>query len=270
MGKSMMRFCSIASGSSGNCIYVGGGNTHILIDAGCSKKKIVEGLKELDLELKDISALFITHEHSDHIGGLKVLLKNSEMPVYATKGTFEGIKDKDTNSLLADRQKTIVRAEEAVSIRELSVKPFTVSHDALEPVCYRVDSANASAAVATDMGVFSDRLIKGLRGVDVLLLEANHDIRMLESGPYPYSLKKRISGSKGHLSNDSAKELLISLLHDDLKAVMLGHLSECNNLPELAYETVRVGIEMDDCPYKASDFKITVAGRTEPSVPIEF
>ena len=265
----MMRFCSIASGSSGNCIYVGSGNTHILIDAGCSKKKIVEGLKGLDLDLKDIDALFITHEHSDHIGGLKVLLKNSEMPVYATRGTFDGIKDKDTNSLLADRE-NIVRAEESVSLKELTVKPFEVSHDALEPVCYRVDSGNASAAVATDMGVFSDKIIRGLSGVDVLLLEANHDIRMLESGPYPYSLKRRILGDKGHLSNDSAKDLLVSLLHDNLKAVMLGHLSECNNLPELAYETVRVGIEMDECPYKASDFKITVVGRSEPGKLLEF
>ena len=266
----MMRFCSIASGSSGNCIYVGSGNTHILIDAGCSKKKIVEGLKGLDLDLKDIDALFITHEHSDHIGGLKVLLKNSEMPVYATRGTFDGIKDKDTNSLLADREKNIVKAEESVSLKELTVKPFEVSHDALEPVCYRVDSGNASAAVATDMGVFSDKIIRGLSGVDVLLLEANHDIRMLESGPYPYSLKRRILGDKGHLSNDSAKDLLVSLLHDNLKAVILGHLSECNNLPELAYETVRVGIEMDECPYKASDFKITVAGRSEPGKLLEF
>lgn len=266
----MMRFCSIASGSSGNCIYVGSGNTHILIDVGCSKKKIVEGLKGLDLDLKDIDALFITHEHSDHIGGLKVLLKNSEMPVYATRGTFDGIKDKDTNSLLADRGKNIVKAEESVSLKELTVKPFEVSHDALEPVCYRVDSGNASAAVATDMGVFSDKIIRGLSGVDVLLLEANHDIRMLESGPYPYSLKRRILGDKGHLSNDSAKDLLVSLLHDNLKAVILGHLSECNNLPELAYETVRVGIEMDECPYKASDFKITVAGRSEPGKLLEF
>lgn len=266
----MMRFCSIASGSSGNCIYVGSGNTHILIDAGCSKKKIVEGLNGLDLDLKDIDALFITHEHSDHIGGLKVLLKNSEMPVYATRGTFDGIKDKDTNSLLAEREKNIVKAEESVSLKELTVKPFEVSHDALEPVCYRVDSGNASAAVATDMGVFSDKIIRGLSGVDVLLLEANHDIRMLESGPYPYSLKRRIWGDKGHLSNDSAKDLLVSLLHDNLKAVMLGHLSECNNLPELAYETVRVGIEMDECPYKASDFKITVAGRNEPGKLLEF
>ena len=266
----MMRFCSIASGSSGNCIYVGSGNTHILIDAGCSKKKIVEGLKGLDLDLKDIDALFITHEHLDHIGGLKVLLKNSEMPVYATRGTFDGIKDKDTNSLLADREKNIVKTEESVSLKELTVKPFEVSHDALEPVCYRVDSGNASAAVATDMGVFSDKIIRGLSGVDVLLLEANHDIRMLESGPYPYSLKRRILGDKGHLSNDSAKDLLVSLLHDNLKAVMLGHLSECNNLPELAYETVRVGIEMDECPYKASDFKITVAGRSEPGKLLEF
>ena len=270
MGKSMMRFCSIASGSSGNCIYVGSGNTHILIDAGCSKKKIVEGLKGLDLDLKDIDALFITHEHSDNIGGLKVLLKNSEMPVYATRGTFDGIKDKDTNSLLAEREKNIVKAEESVSLKELTVKPFEVSHDALEPVCYRVDSGNASAAVATDMGVFSDKIIRGLSGVDVLLLEANHDISMLESGPYPYSLKRRILGDKGHLSNDSAKDLLVSLLHDNLKAVILGHLSECNNLPELAYETVRVGIEMDECPYKASDFKITVAGRSEPGKLLEF
>ena len=120
------------------------------------------------------------------------------------------------------------------------------------------------------MGVYDEYIVDNLQDLDAIMLEANHDIRMLESGPYPYSLKRRILGDKGHLSNDSAKDLLVSLLHDNLKAVMLGHLSECNNLPELAYETVRVGIEMDECPYKASDFKITVAGRSEPGKLLEF
>lgn len=266
-----MRLYSIASGSSGNCIYVGDDNTHLLIDAGCSRKKIVAGLNGIGLTLRDIDAVFITHEHSDHVGGLRVLLKNTDIDVYATAGTFNGIRDGATKDVMIDHGMNIVRADEPVMIRNLRVDPYHISHDVLEPVCYKVTGSAGSVAVATDLGCFDDYLTDRLAGVDVLLLEANHDIRMLQTGPYPYPLKRRILGDRGHLSNDAAGEFLIRLLHDNLKQVILGHLSAENNLPELAYETVRVGIEMDEaCPYHASDFKICVANRLEPTMAVSF
>ena len=256
-----MRLCSIASGSSGNCIYAGSGSTHMLVDAGCSRKKIVEGLHKLDLTPDDIDAVLITHEHSDHIGGLKTLLKAYDIPVYATEGTLAAIG--------LDETATSVRADEPVVIGDITIDPFAISHDAAEPVCYRLTNGTGSVAVATDMGCFDDYTVKHLQGVDALVLEANHDVRMLQTGPYPYMLKQRILGDRGHLSNDASGALLSRILHDNFKAVVLGHLSERNNLPELAYETVRLGIEMDDTPYNASDFRIIVAERSAPSPVVE-
>ena len=259
-----MRLMSIASGSSGNCIYLGSGTTHILVDAGCSKKKIVEGLNRLDLTLEDVDAVFLTHEHSDHIGGLKTLLKAREIPVYATAGTLGAIPFPEDA-----RAVNTIRADEPVILGDLTIDPVTICHDAAEPVCFRVENGTGAVAVATDMGCFDDYTVKHLSGVNALVIEANHDVRMLQTGPYPYHLKQRILGKNGHLSNDACGALLTKLLHDDLNTVMLGHLSERNNLPELAYETVRLEIEMNDTPYHASDFRLLVADRKEPSPVVE-
>ncbi len=258
-----MRFVSIASGSSGNCIYVGSEETHILIDAGISMKRIREGLNSLDLDLPDLSAIFVTHEHSDHIAGLKMILKHYDIPVYATGGTIAGIHASDKQAVMADKQFCTVAAEENVMLGDLMIRPMTISHDAMEPCAYRVYQDDKSVAVATDLGCYNDYTVNALQGMDAILLEANHDIRMLQAGPYPYQLKRRILGDRGHLSNEKSGELLCQLLHDNMKAIMLGHLSEQNNLPELAYETVRVGIEMGDNPYHGNDFPLMVASRSE-------
>ena len=158
-----------------------------------------------------------------------------------------------------------ISADTPFHIGDLTALPYRISHDAAEPVCYRVTDGKHVFALATDLGYFDDYTVAHLKNADVLMLEANHDVRMLQTGPYPYPLKQRILGDKGHLSNDASGTLLTSVLHDNLKAVMLGHLSECNNLPQLAYETVRLEIEMGDTPYHATDFKLTVAKRHEPS-----
>ena len=269
---------SIASGSSGNCIYAGSGSTHILVDAGCSRKKIVEGLRKLDLTPDDLDAVLVTHEHSDHIGGLQTLLKNVSVPLYATPGTFFAIRNSGGKSAqTADGTHWIdtcdireVHADAETVIGDITVDPFAISHDAAEPVCYKLTNGTGSVAVATDMGMFDDYTVKHLAGVDALVLEANHDVRMLQTGPYPYMLKQRILGDRGHLSNDASGALLSRILHDNFKAVVLGHLSERNNLPELAYETVRLEVEMGDCPYHASDFRMIVADRGVPSPVVEF
>ena len=150
-------------------------------------------------------------------------------------------------------------------IGDLTVKPFKIDHDAVDPVAYRVESGSKAVAVATDMGHFDQYTIDHLQKLDALLLESNHDVRMLETGPYPYYLKRRILGDHGHLSNENAGRLLNNILHDNLKKIFLGHLSKENNYAELAYETVRLEIDEGDCPYGASDFSISVASRDKMS-----
>lgn len=256
----MPRFASIASGSSGNSIYFGSDNTHILIDTGISNKRIEEGLKNLGLKVSDLSGILITHEHSDHIQGLKTLIKKYHIPIYATKGTLDYIKAKkiiEGNEDLCN----VISADTKITIDDIDASVFKISHDASEPVGFRLSTAGKSVAVATDMGVYDEYIVDELQDLDAILLEANHDIRMLEAGPYPYHLKRRILGSKGHLCNEIAGKLLARILNDNIKQVLLGHLSKENNYPSLAYETVKVEIDEADVEYRGSDFKIEVAKR---------
>ncbi|MCQ2540531.1 MAG: MBL fold metallo-hydrolase [Acetatifactor sp.] len=263
-----MRLCSIASGSSGNCIYVGSEATHLLIDAGISAKRVEEGLKELELTGRDIDGILVTHEHSDHIAGIGVLAKRYDIPIYATAGTIDAMKLYSGTKALDESLYTVIEEDKKFTLKDLIVNPMRISHDAAQPVGYRVSYGSKKVAVCTDLGVFNEYTVESLRGMDALLLEANHDVNMLQVGPYPYYLKRRILGDKGHLSNENSGKLLCKILHDDLKSVLLGHLSKENNLPELAYESVRMEINMSDVPYKAGDFDIRVAKRSEVTAPV--
>lgn len=256
-----MRFCSIASGSSGNCIYIGNGNTHLLIDTGISKKKIEEGLDKLGLTGNDITAILITHEHVDHIQGLGVFCRKYQVPIYATCGTVKGILDYKGLGRLPDGLLHEIKVGEPFKVQNIQVYPFAISHDANEPSAYRIESDGKKIAVATDLGEYDDKIVANLQGLDGILLEANHDVHMLEAGPYPFQLKRRILGRKGHLSNETAGQLLNELLHDKMKHIVLGHLSKENNYAELAYETVCCEVNMGDTPYNSGDFPITVAKR---------
>lgn len=264
-----MRLCSIASGSSGNCIYVGSDTTHLLVDIGISAKRAEQGLHTLGLTGRDLDGIFITHEHSDHISGLGVMARKYGLPIYATEGTIEAIKESKSLGKVDESLFCCVHADEKKSIKDLVVDPMRISHDAAQPVAYRIHYGNKKVGIATDLGIYNDYTAECLRDMDALLLEANHDVNMLQVGPYPYYLKKRILGDRGHLSNENSGKLLSRLLHDNLQTVMLGHLSQENNLPELAYETVRIEITMGDNSYKADDFPIQVARRNEPSPIIE-
>ena len=263
-----MRLCSIASGSSGNCIYVGSEATHLLIDAGVSCKRIEAGLRVLELDGRDVDGIFITHEHTDHIGGLGVIARKFEIPIYATRGTIEAMKRTSGLQNVNTELFHEVREDEKLVLKELTVNPMKISHDAAQPVGYRISHGSKRVAVCTDIGVYNDYTVECLRGMDALLLEANHDVNMLQVGPYPYYLKQRILGDRGHLSNENSGRLLCRILHDNLKTILLGHLSKENNLPELAYETVRMEIAMGDNPYKPEDFDIRVASRSEVTRPV--
>lgn len=256
-----MRLVSIASGSSGNCIYVGSDNTHILIDAGISCKRIEQGLHEIGIKGSELDGIMITHEHSDHVKGLGVLARKLGVPVYATQETLDEI---SAMKYLGEYQKELFHAvlpDVEFSVGELKLLPFSIDHDAANPVAYRVKNGRRQVAVATDMGHYDEYIIDHLQGLDAILLESNHDVNMLQTGPYPYYLKRRILGDHGHLSNENAGRLLNRVLHDNMKQILLGHLSKENNYEALAYETVKLEIDQGDCPYRGGDFPITVAKR---------
>ena len=265
-----MQLTSIASGSSGNCICVGTERTHVLIDAGVSGKRIESGLRALDLTTDDIEGILITHEHCDHIAGLGVMARRHGLPIYATKKTMEAILGISSLGKIDPGLFCPIEPETDFSIGDMQIPPIRVSHDAADPVAYLVRQGEKTAGVITDLGVYDERIVAELKDVDVLLLEANHDIKMLEVGPYPYPLKQRILGEKGHLSNSACGKLLSQILHDSFRTVMLGHLSKENNYPELAFQTVSVEVDMGDCPYRAKDFPIRVAPRDTISETIRF
>ena len=260
-----MRLCSIASGSSGNCIYAGSETTHLLVDTGISKKRIEQGLNTLDIKGEELNGILITHEHIDHIQGLGVFSRKYEIPIYATHGTIEGIKNCKSLGKMPEGLLHEIAVDQSLEVGDLTVNPFAISHDANEPSGYRIGQGDKSVAVATDIGIYDEYTVKNLKNVNALVLEANHDIHMLEVGPYPYPLKRRVMGDKGHLSNELSGRLLCDILHDDLKQVVLGHLSKENNYPELAYETVKLEVTLGDNPYKGEEIPMMVAKRDEVS-----
>ena len=256
-----MRIKSIASGSSGNAAYIGTDNTHILVDCGISRKRITEGLKEAGLSLEDIDAILITHEHADHIASVGVIERTRKIPLYATRGTFEGI---CAAKGCGDFEKGVfnaIGAGQSFSIGDITIRALPVLHDAAEPVCFRFDANGKSAAIVTDLGDFDETLVAGLQGLNGIIIEANHDIRMLEAGRYPYPVKQRILGRYGHLSNERGGQLLNLLLNDGLSSVTLGHISTENNTRELARLAVAGEIDRADNPYRSSDWEIMTASQ---------
>lgn len=256
-----MRLCSIASGSSGNCIYVGSDTTHLLVDTGISKKRIDESLAELGITGEALNGILVTHEHVDHIQGLGVFSRKYGVPIYATKGTIKGIQDYKYLGKMPEGLYHEVDVDKMFTIGDLNVKPFAISHDANEPSGYRIENGKKSVAVATDLGVYDDYIVENLKNLDAILLEANHDVHMLEVGPYPYYLKQRVLGKRGHLSNELTGRLLCNILHENLKYIMLGHLSKENNYAELARETVKLEVTMSNIPFQGDDLPLMVANR---------
>lgn len=260
-----MELCSIASGSSGNCIFVGGEHTRLLVDAGISKKRIVDGLEGTDVSANDLDGILVTHEHADHVAGLGVLSRALHLPIYATRGTIRGIKGMNSLGEIDEDLFHEISADVDFAVGDLTVHPFHISHDANDPVAYRVTDGERTVAVATDMGTYDAYTIENLKGVNGMVLESNHDIRMLEVGPYPYQLKQRVAGIYGHLSNEWSGRLLSEILHGDIRQIFLGHLSAQNNIAELAYETVKLEIDLADNDYRGAELPIDVAQRGEAS-----
>lgn len=265
-----MKLCSIASGSSGNCIFAGTDGTSLVIDVGISGKRVENGLNEIGHTMREADGILITHEHSDHISGLGVAARRYGVPIYATKGTIGAIQACKSIGEVPNGLFREIEPDVDFTIGDISITPVPISHDAAMPTAFVLRQGKKSMAVMTDLGKFDHYIIGKLQNLDVLLLEANHDVHMLQVGTYPYYLKQRILGEKGHLSNELSGQLLSQVLHDNFKAVVLGHLSKENNYEKLAYETVRLEVDMADNCYHAKDFPIYVAKRDTVSDIIEF
>lgn len=263
-----MQLYSIASGSSGNCIYAGTAEEGILFDVGISRKRVLEGLEAQGLGMEHVKAICITHEHSDHISGLGPVLRKASIPVYATAGTIEAIWEKSNMGNISPALFHTIRPGEEIELAGGLIRPFSISHDAADPVCYTFQRDGRKIGIATDTGCYNDAMIDSLAESDMLLLEANHDINLLQVGRYPYSLKMRILGERGHLSNDASARFIKELLHSGLQHILLGHLSKENNFPELAYNTVSYELAQSETWQRLS-VGLSVAKREEPSPAIE-
>ena len=260
-----MEMWSIASGSSGNCIYAASDDTQLLVDAGISAKRIEQAMAAREYSAADLSAILVTHEHSDHIQGISVLARRYRIPVYATEKTLDALMKQRGMEKMDESLLQVIEPDKEFSVGSLTVHPFANYHDAADPVCYTLHDGQYKIAVATDLGHYDDYTIHSLSGCDMLLIEANHDRHMLEVGPYPYPLKQRILSDVGHLSNDHCGKLLCELYHDKLRYILLGHLSKENNLPELAYETVRYEMKSELGDAIRKDLRLGVAKRDVPS-----
>ncbi len=231
-----MTFCPLFSGSSGNALYVASERTRILIDAGLPGKAVVDALTQIGVNPASLSAILITHEHSDHVRGAGILSRKFDLPIYATPGTWYAMER--AIGPVSQRNRREFYPDTDFYVDEIGVTPFLIPHDAAEPVGYRLSHSTFSVATATDMGIVRKNVLEQLAGVDLLLLESNHDPEMLRHNPhYSQTLKKRILGNKGHLSNEACAEAVLALCNTGVRHVVLGHLSAENNLPELAYST---------------------------------
>jgi phosphoribosyl 1,2-cyclic phosphodiesterase len=239
-----LEICILASGSRGNAVYVSGGSTSILIDAGLSGIEIERRLNSKGLHPQDLDAILVSHEHTDHIQGVGVLSRRFNLPVFMNSKT-----EKAAASQLGTVR--VIKNFECGSpfmINDLSIHPFSISHDAEDPSGFTVNQNGTKIGIATDLGIATSLVKEHLKGCSLLILEANHDEVMLINGPYPWPIKQRIKSRTGHLSNEASKNLLKELQHDRLKYVILAHLSETNNTPQKALN--EVGRAMSHCNAK--------------------
>ena len=236
-----LAICPLISGSKGNSHLITNGKTNILVDCGISAKLLSEKLSLYGKSPADLDGFLISHEHTDHTKGAGIICRKFGVPIYATRGTWQAMYK--NIKPVGDEFIHIIAPEQDFLLGDILISPFTISHDAKDPVGYTFSFEKKKISVATDTGIADDRLISALSGSDVALIEANHDKNMLIMGSYTQSLKHRIISDRGHLSNDAAGTLSLKLIKSGTKTILIGHLSEENNYPELAYLTVKNIIE---------------------------
>lgn len=260
----MARFCSLFSSSSGNCTYIGSSGNGILIDAGASAKQISSKLNDIGVNEKNIGAIFVTHEHSDHVKGLRVFASKHNIPVYATAGTICELE----KAGIINGKFPVFQIGSGIECNGQFIKPFRTSHDVAESCGYSITTTDGrKICVATDTGIVTDDMKTALTGCDLALVESNHDIGMLRNGNYPYLLKRRILSDVGHLSNIACSDFITQLVKSGTTRIVLGHLSKENNMPSLAYCTSKSAL---DCigAVENRDYILKVAGPNEPETEV--
>ncbi|TRX70939.1 MBL fold metallo-hydrolase [Carboxylicivirga sp. M1479] len=247
----MIKVCAIASGSNGNCYYIGTEKEAILVDAGISRRQIMKRMKELRLDISRVKAVFITHEHADHIRGLRVLCDVNGITGYLTRDTLQ-----KAHRNYHPKSAHVFKAGESIKLGAFVIHSFKKQHDAIDPTSFRVEVNGLNVGVMTDIGEACNNLKKHLHACDIAFLESNYDEQLLEDGPYPYHLKQRVKSDKGHLSNKQAVELLEQMGTSNLHTVFLSHISADNN---------RVEIAMKAFEHLTDKYKILPTNRYAPS-----
>lgn len=258
----MARYCPLFSGSEGNCTYIGSADGGILIDAGVSAKRIETALSDRGIDPRRITAVFVTHEHSDHVSGLKVLTKRYGMKVYATLGTMEALADDGRLNATTDCR-VFTPENRAAAEAGLGVAAFSTPHDSRQSCGYRVHMPDGRRiAIATDIGHMTDTVRAAITGCDLIQIESNHDVDMLRGGAYPDFLKRRILAQTGHLANEACAAELFALAQNGASRFVLAHLSRENNRPELAFETARAALASHGL-LQGADYVLRVAAPSD-------
>lgn len=252
----MLKFCSLYSGSSGNSSFIQSENINILVDAGVSGKKIIDALASINISIENISAILITHEHSDHTQSIATLSKKYNIPVYANKKTWDAMQDKKEK--ISKNNIMYFNNNKPFTLNDITILPFDIPHDAADPCGFTISDFESKISIATDIGHITTSIIDNIKNSNFLLLEANYEPDVLKCSSYPFHLKERIASPIGHLSNIEAGKTINYLADFGVKNIMLGHLSNENNFPELAYKSVLEQIEN-------KDLNLSVANRFEPS-----
>lgn len=262
----MSKFCSLASGSSGNSVFVEHKGSKILIDCGFSGRKIENLLSQIGENPKNLDAIFLTHEHIDHVKGASVMSRRYDIPIYANKGTWLSfIKNAGK---LKDENIKIFKSNSFFNFNSFDIFPISIHHDANEPVGFILYLDNKKITVLTDTGIIDERISNEIKGSDVYYFEANHDLDALKRGPYTYSMKVRIMGKMGHLSNEQAAKSLADALQGKNEKIFLAHLSETNNSEQLC--KITVDNYLKSCGLDTNkDIQLEVAKRNEPSSLVE-
>jgi phosphoribosyl 1,2-cyclic phosphodiesterase len=237
-----LEVCVLASGSSGNAIYVASGKTRILIDAGLSARQVAVRLDEIGVAPESINGICVSHEHGDHIAGIRVLQKRHGIPVYANAGTLSGMLRQSKAHEITAR---IFQTGSPFMIGDLSIEPFSVPHDAYEPVGFRIQTLEAAVGIVTDLGMATALIREKLKGCHAIIVESNHDEDLLQEAPRPWPLKQRIRSRQGHLSNIDAARLIADCATDVLEHVFLSHLSSDCNTPDTALRTIASQLRLD-------------------------
>jgi len=257
----MLNLYPLFSSSSGNMYLLESESANILIDIGVTYKKVKESLEAISKEASNIDAIFITHEHSDHIKGLNLFIKNNpDVPVYTSTGTAEYIKQslikaKITNYNIND----LADMEYTVTIKDLTINAFKTSHDAVDPVGYKVSCCDKSVTIATDLGIMTNDVFSYLSTSSLPVIESNYDKDMLFAGKYPFEVKRRIAGPYGHMSNEDSGQVILKLAENGTRNFLLSHMSENNNMPELAKETILSTLSLSG--FDINEFNINIASK---------